>query len=53
MCVLLVELGTLADAQYSDDCDQEGDEDGSTGVDYCHGDEEELEIVLNGVEDVD
>lgn len=51
--VLLVELGTLADTQYCDECDEESHQDGSIGVENGHGDENELEGVFNRVKYVD
>jgi hypothetical protein len=53
LCVIAVELGAFAYSENGDESDNEGNEDGAGGIEEGHGDEEEFEDVLNGVEDVD
>ena len=53
LCVIPVELGSLAYSENGNDSDNEGNEDGAGGIEEGHGDEEEFEDVFNGVEDVD
>jgi hypothetical protein len=51
--VLFVELRTLAYTQDGNDGDDKGYENGSSGVEDGHRDEEKFENVFDGIEDVD
>lgn len=53
LCIFFRELRAFADSQDGHYGNQKGDGDGAVGVDYGHGDEQQLEVVLDGVADVD